>query len=215
MQIQTFLHHNTKILVRFIVTMFASLLLALSTAYANNIDPKLPPAEFIEKVGNNALQVVIDEQDTIRAGDISAINKIVEEHVLPYINLEKTTRLAVGRHWRQATEQQRSELVAGFMNTLIRTYSGAFKGVDKKSKLTILPFRGNPEADDVVVKSTLSQRDAPTVAIDYRMEKTPDGWKIYDINVEGIWLIQNYRNQFAEEISRSGIDGLIKKLKER
>ena len=176
---------------------------------------KAHPAEFVQAVGSNALEIVKQEQDTIRSGDLTAINAIVNEHVLPYVNLEKTTRLAAGHHWRQATPQQRKDLVQAFMGTLIRTYSGAFKQVDSNSALTILPFRGDAQANDVVVRSTLSQSNAPSVAIDYRLEKTPEGWKIYDINVEGIWLIQNYRNQFSQQISQNGIDGLIAALNQR
>lgn len=176
---------------------------------------KAHPTEFVQAVGNNALDVVKQEQDTIRSGDLNAINAIVDEHVLPYVNFEKTTRLAAGRHWRQATPEQRERLVQAFMGTLIRTYSAAFEQVDMKSALTILPFRGDPNADDVVVRSTLSQSNGPAVGIDYRLENTPDGWRIYDINVEGIWLIQNYRNQFSQQISQSGIDGLINALNQR
>jgi len=97
----------------------------------------------------------------------------------------------------------------------VRTYSAAFKQVDMGTQLNILPFRGDADADDVVVRSTLTQSNAPAVAVDYRLEKTPDGWRIYDLNVEGIWLIQNYRNQFAQQISQSGIDGLIRALNQQ
>lgn len=176
---------------------------------------KAHPAEFMQAVGNNALEVVKQEQDTIRSGDLTAINAIVREHVLPYVNFEKTTRLAAGRYWRQATPEQRDQLVQAFMGTLIRTYSAAFNEVDAGSALTILPFRGDANADDVVVRSTLSQSNGPAVAVDYRLENTPDGWRIYDVNVEGIWLIQNYRNQFAQQISQNGIDGLINALNQR
>lgn len=200
------------------LTMLALLGAALTLAATNAFAAlpadisKAPPADFVEAVGGNALDIVKQEQDTIRAGDISAINAIVNEHVLPYVNFEKTTRLAAGRHWRQATPEQQEKLVQAFMGTLIRTYSAAFNQVDSQSALNILPFRGDPNADDVVVRSTLSQSNGPSVAIDYRLEKTPEGWKIYDINVEGIWLIQNYRNQFSQQISQNGIDGLINAL---
>lgn len=176
---------------------------------------KASPTEFVDAVGSNALEIVKQEQDTIRSGDLTAINAIVDKHVLPYVNFEKTTRLAAGHHWRQASPEQRDQLVQAFMGTLIRTYSAAFKQVDSNSTLNILPFRGDPKADDVVVRSTLSQSNAPAVAIDYRLEQTPEGWKIYDINVEGIWLIQNYRNQFAQQISQNGIDGLINALNQQ
>lgn len=198
-----------------IAALLAVAMTAPMSVGAQAIDTKAPPAEFVQAVGSNALDVIKRDQDTIRSGDLAAINALVNKHVLPYVNIEKTTRLAAGRYWRQATPQQRDDLVQAFMGTLIRTYSGAFKQVDSRSKLTILPFRGDPNADDVVVRSTLSQSNAPSVGIDYRLEKTPDGWKIYDLNVEGIWLIQNYRNQFAQQITQNGIDGLIDALNQR
>ena len=179
------------------------------------IDPGAAPADFVQAVGSNALEIVKQEQDTIRSGDLDAINAIVDVHVLPYVNLEKTTRLAAGRHWREASPAQREKLVDAFTGTLVRTYSSAFRRVDSKSRLEILPFRGDANASDVVVRSLLHQSDAPPVAIDYRLEKTAGGWKIYDLNVEGIWLIQNYRNQFAQQISQNGIDGLIDALNQR
>lgn len=132
--------------------------------------------------------------------------------MLPYVNFEKTTRLAAGRHWRQASPEQRQQLVDAFKNTLIRTYSGALANVDQLSAIKVGPFRGDPNAADVVVRSTISQSNGPDVGVDYRMENTPEGWKIYDLNVEGIWLIQNYRNQFSQVVTEKGVDGLIQTL---
>ena len=204
------------------VLILSALLWAALALFAGRAQAALPadiakahPAEFVQAVGSNALEIVKQEQDTIRSGDLTAINAIIDEHVLPYVNFERTTRLAAGRYWRQASADQQSRLVKAFMGTLVRTYSAAFKQVDNQTKLTILPFRGDAEADDVVVRSTLSQSNGPSVGIDYRLEKTPEGWKIYDINVEGIWLIQNYRNQFSQQISQNGIDGLIDALNQR
>lgn len=178
------------------------------------VNPTAAPNEFVQTVGNNALNA-IKQDKTIKTGDLARINQVVNQYVLPYVNLEKTTRLAASRYWQQATPQQQQDLVKAFKGTLIRTYSGALANVDPQSKLTILPFRGDANADDVVVRSTLSQGNGPTIGIDYRLEKTPKGWKIYDLNVEGIWLIQNYRNQFAQQISQNGIDGLIQALNQQ
>lgn len=198
--------------------MLAACVFALAlapVAGAVDVNPNATPNDFIEVVGNNALDVIKQEADTIRSGDMKAINALVDQHVLPYVNPEKTTRLAAGRYWREATPEQRHDLVQAFIGTLVRTYSGAFKQVDQKSALKVLPFRGDPAANDVVVRSTLTQSNAAPVNIDYRLEKTQQGWKIYDLNVEGIWLIQNYRNQFAQQIAQNGIDGLIAALNQR
>lgn len=192
----------------------ASVCLLLPTfAHASvlSTDPNAKPNEFVLSVGTNALDAIKTDKE-IRSGNISTINQAVNEFVLPYANITKTTRLAAGRYWRDATPEQQKELVKAFTGTLIRTYSGALSKVDQSTKLALLPFRGDPKADDVVVRSTLSQRNGPAVGVDYRLEKTADGWKIYDLNVEGIWLIQNYRNQFSQQISQNGIDGLIKAL---
>lgn len=172
------------------------------------------PNDFVQTVANNALDAVKKDQ-SVKSGDLARINQVINEYVLPYVNLEKTTRLAAGRYWRQATPQQQRDLVQAFKGTLIRTYSGAFTKVDRQSSFSMLPFRGNATADDLVVRSTLSQGNGPSVGIDYRLEKAPQGWKIYDLNVEGIWLIQNYRNQFAQQISQNGVDGLIAALNRR
>ena len=190
----------------------AILALCLHTAaQAQVIDPKAAPNDFVAAVGSKALQVVKDS-DAIRSGNRSAILSAVDQHILPYVNLEKTTRLAAGRYWRQATPEQRQQLIDAFKGTLVRTYSGALSRVDDKTQLNILPFRGDPNADDVVVRSSLTQSSGTPVGVDYRMEKTTEGWKIYDLNVEGIWLIQNYRNQFSQQIEQNGINGLIQAL---
>ncbi len=168
------------------------------------------PNQFVEQIANNTLQAV-NQNDAAKSGDVSAINGIVTQYLMPHINMEKTTRLAVGQPWRQATEQQRSALVNGFKQTLLRTYSGAFRNVTPSTTITMQPFRGDANASDVVVRSTITAGQGP-VSVDYRLEKAGNGWKIYDLNVENIWLIQNYRNQFAGQISQGGIDGLIKAL---
>src|SRR3546814_515019 len=191
---------------------FLGLSLAGGPALAQDkVDANSAPNEFVQTVADNALNALKKDQ-AVKSGNIASINKIVNEYVLPYVNLEKTTRLPAGRYWRQATPKQQHDLVEAFKGTLIRTYSGAFTRIDQQSAFAMQPFRGDAKADDVVVRSTLSQGNGPSVGIDYRLEKGPQGWKIYDLNVEGIWLIQNYRNQFAQQISQNGIDGLISAL---
>lgn len=178
---------------------------------SQNVDPKAAPNDFVQAAADNALAAIKGDEQA-KSGDLNRINQLVDEYILPYVNFEKTTRLAAGRYWRQATPEQQTRLVDAFRNTLIRTYSGALKRVDDVSAIKMEPFRGDASADDVVVRSTLSQRNGPPVAIHYRLEQTPEGWKIYDLNVENIWLIQNYRNQFAQQITQNGVDGLIDAL---
>jgi phospholipid transport system substrate-binding protein len=186
----------------------------ISQAQAAVVDPHAAPNDFVESIGNNALNAV-REDSAAKRGDLRRINELVDQYLLPYVNFEKTTRLAAGPHWRKATPEQRQKLVSAFKGTLLRTYGGALADVDKIAKLQTLPFRGDPNANDVVVRSTFIQRNGPAVAVDYRLEKTSQGWKIYDVNVEGIWLIQTYRNQFTQQINQSGIDGLIAALNQK
>ncbi len=179
--------------------------------FANVQAQVVPPNDFVEAVANEALKSLLNDS-AARSGDMTAANRLIEQHVVPHVNMEKTTRLAVGQPWRQATPEQRAALVDGFKNTLVRTYSGALKDVKNGTKINVLQFRGDPSANDVVVRTTIDGVSSTPVGVDYRLEKAGDSWKVYDVNVEGIWLIQNYRNQFAGEINRNGIDGLINSL---
>jgi len=175
-------------------------------------DPKSAPDQFISAVAEQAL-VALKGDAQARAGDLTHINRLVDQYLLPYVDFERTTRLTAGRHWRQASPQQRRDLSQAFRGTLIRTYSGALANIDQNANVRLLPFRGDANAEDVVVRSqVLPKSNAQPVSVDYRLIKNPEGWQIYDVNIEGIWLIQNYRNQFADQIARTGIDGLIQAL---
>ncbi len=178
-------------------------------------NPMAPPNEFIQEIADQVL-AALKNDTAARAGDIQRINQIVDAMILPYVNFEKTTRLATGRNWRVATPEQKTALSNAFRGTLSRTYSGAFTRVSDSTSIKTLPFRGDANANDVVVKSQVTQRaNSQPFALDYRLEKTPQGWKIYDINVENVWLIENYRNQFTQQINQNGIDGLIAALNQR
>jgi len=169
----------------------------------------------VQQVADQVL-AALKADSSVRAGNTARVNQIVDELILPNVNFEKTTRLAAGRYWRQATPEQQAALVKAFRGTLGRSYSGAFTRVDEGTSIKVLPFRGEADATDLVVRSQVTQRaNTQPIALDYRLEKTPQGWKIYDLNVENIWLIENYRNQFSQQISQNGIDGLIQALNQR
>lgn len=191
-------------------------LMAATAAHAQaKPDAHGAPDKFVLDTANAAL-TVLKSDDKVKSGDLAHINQVVDTQILPYVNFRKTTQLAAGRYWRQATPEQQTALADAFRGTLIRTYSGALTGVTQDTTIKLLPFRGDPNADDVVVRSLITQSNGQPVGVDYRLEKNPQrGWRIYDMNVEGIWLIQNYRNQFAQQIQQSGIDGLIKALNQR
>ena len=192
-------------------------LMSLAAASANaqtQPDPNGPADKFVLAAADQAL-AVLKSDGAVKSGNTTRINQVVDQHILPYVNFQKTTRLAAGRYWRQANDKQKHDLAEAFRGTLVRTYSGALTRVDNNTKVTLVPSRGSLDGDDVVVRTQISQTNAAPVGVDYRLEKTPQGWKIYDMNVEGIWLIENYRNQFAQQINQNGIDGLIQALNQR
>lgn len=205
---------------RFFSKSCLSLLIAgyalLSVAQAQSKpDVNAAPNVFVQQVADQAL-LALKSDSKVRAGDTVRVNQIVDEVILPYVDFEKTTRLAAGRYWRQATPEQQVALVKAFRATLGRTYSGALTRVDDATSMKTLAFRGDEQAKDVVVKSQVVQHaNSQPVQLDYRLEKTAQGWKIYDLNVENVWLIENYRNQFAQQIGQSGIDGLISALNQK
>ncbi len=178
-------------------------------------DPNAAPNDFVQQVADQVL-AALKADGSARAGNTARVNQIVDDLILPNVDFEKTTRLAAGRYWRQATPEQQAALVKAFRGTLGRAYSGAFARVDEATSVKVLPLRGDAGATDIVVKSQVTQHaNTQPIGLDYRLEKTAQGWKIYDLNVENIWLIENYRNQFSQQISQNGIDGLIQALNQR
>ena len=203
----------------FFKLMIVCLLVGLSHTSRAQVkpDPNAAPNDFVQQVAEQVL-TALKADSSVRAGNTARVNQLVDDLILPNVNFEKTTRLAAGRYWRQATPEQQAALVKAFRGTLGRAYSGAFTRVDEATSIKVLPLRGEADADatDIVVKSQVMQRaNTQPIALDYRLEKTPQGWKIYDLNVENIWLIENYRNQFSQQISQNGIDGLIQALNQR
>lgn len=156
----------------------------------------------------------IRKDPTLQSGDIARLNALIDEKILPHVNFEKMTRLAVGRGWREASPEQRQALTREFRSLLVRTYAGAVSAA-KDYQVQMKPFRADPGETDVTVRTQAVPARGDPIQLDYRVEKTAAGWKIYDVNVLGVWLVENYRNTFAGEISRGGIDGLIKSLVER
>ena len=203
-----------RLLSRFTATLLVGTACATAAYAQQTVDPTGTPDAYVKAVADNALQAIQNEPADKRT-DPARLNQLVDQYVLPYVDLEKTTRLAAARHWRTATPDQQKRLVEAFKGTLIRTYSGALAKADDVSSIAIQPYRGAADATDTVVRSSISQRNAAPVNVDYRLEKQAAGWKIYDLNVEGIWLIQNYRNQFAQVIAQNGVDGLIDALNQR
>jgi phospholipid transport system substrate-binding protein len=203
--------------INYLAAMFAAccVLASVQTHAQAKPDTNAAPNVFVQQVADQAL-LALKADSNVRAGDTARVNQIVDELLLPYVDFEKTTRLSAGRYWKQATPEQQTALVKAFRATLGRTYSGALTRVDDATAMKTLAFRGEEDAKDVVVKSQVVQHaNSQPVQLDYRLEKTTQGWKIYDINVENVWLIENYRNQFAQQIGQNGIDGLISALNQK
>lgn len=170
------------------------------------------PDALIKKVSGEVIEAVKTDK-AIQAGDVKPIMTLVDAKILPYVNFQRMTAAAVGRYWRQATPEQKARLQDEFKLLLVRTYSGALTQV-KDQVVELKPLRANPGDTEVVVRSEVKGKGEP-IQLDYRMEKAGDSWRIYDVNVLGVWLVENYRASFAQEISASGIDGLIAKLAEK
>jgi phospholipid transport system substrate-binding protein len=170
------------------------------------------PDALVKRISGEVMAAV-KADPAIQKGDVSRIVALVDSKIMPSVNFSRMTASAVGRHWRQATPEQQKQLQDEFKTLLVRTYSGAL-GEVKDQTLSFRPLRTKPEDTEVVVRSEVRGRGEP-IQLDYRLEKTADGWKIYDLNVLGVWLVETYRTQFAQEINAKGIDGLIATLVQR
>jgi phospholipid transport system substrate-binding protein len=174
------------------------------------------PDVFLQELSNELLEVV-RKDPAVKAGDLQKLSNLVDTRVLPNVNFQRMTASAVGPAWRQATPEQQKRLQEEFKLLLVRSYSGALSQIKDNQSIVVKGFKGNPEDNEVVVRSEIRGGKEP-LPLDYRLEKSadaPGGWKIYNFNLLGVWLVDNYRTQFAQEINAKGIDGLITTLAER
>ena len=185
--------------------------LGLSAVFAHAQSAKAPDA-LIKEVSSDVLDAVKADK-SIKQGDVNKVIALVDAKVMPHVNFQRMTASAVGRYWRQATPEQQKRLQDEFKILLVRTYSGALAQVQDQT-VELKPMRAGADDKEVVVKTEIKGRGDP-VQLDYRLENVAGAWKVYDINVLGVWLVENYRNSFSQEIGASGIDGLINKLAER
>ena len=167
------------------------------------------PDEMIRRMSMDVLSTIKADKD-VQSGDVRKIINFVDTMIMPKVNFLRMTASAVGRSWRQATPEQQKRLQEEFKNLLVRTYAGALSQVQDQT-INVKPLRAQAGDTEVIVRTEILGRGEP-IQLDYRMEKTAGGWKIYDLNVLGVWLVETYRTQFAQEISARGIDGLIATL---
>ncbi len=190
---------------------FAASTLVISAAHAQA--PNAAPDAMVRDLSNEVLSAIKADQ-ALKSGDANRVQKLVDEKVLPYTDFQKMTQLSVGPGWRNATPEQRAALTREFRTLLVRTYSGAL-GQVSDHKVELRPFRAQPTDTDVIVRTQVVASRGDPIQLDYRLEKADGGWKIYDINILGVWLVENYKSQFSSQVNASGIDGLIKTLSER
>lgn len=194
------------------VVVMSTGLIGLPLAHAS--DDEAPDA-LIKRLSTGVLDVVKADK-TVRSGDLAKVIALVDTQVMPNVNFQRMTASAVGPGWRQATPEQQKRLQEEFKILLVRSYAGALGQVTDQT-ISIKPMRSSPEDKEVLVRTEIKGK-GDTIQLDYRLEKTPGqgaGWKIYNINVLGVWLVETYKTQFAQEINAKGIDGLINALAER
>ncbi|CAM3679589.1 phospholipid-binding protein MlaC [Polynucleobacter brandtiae] len=202
---------SNKIIQRYLAVLLASFFLVLSNAGAQVIDQSTPDG-LIKAVVSDVMASVKSDPE-IQKGNIPRIVELVEKKILPYADMRRTTEMAMGPNWKKATPEQQAQLIAEFKSLLMRTYSGALSQL-RDQTIQFKPLRAAPDDKEVIVKTVVLGRGDP-VSLDYRLEKTANGWKVYDMNIMGVWLVEAYRNQFANQISQNGIDGLVKFLQDR
>ena len=170
---------------------------------------------FIKRMSTEVLDVIKADK-SMRGGDIAKVVTLVDTRIMPHVDFQRMTASAIGPGWRQATPEQQKRLQEEFKILLVRTYSGALSQISDQV-IAMKPLRSSPEDKEVVVRSEVRGSGDP-IQLDYRLEKTPGqgtGWRIFNINVMGVWLVETYKSQFAQEINAKGVDGLIESLAAR
>jgi phospholipid transport system substrate-binding protein len=200
-----------KILLQFFA--LAALVVGMP-AFGNAAPAQEAPDELIRRVSQEVLAIAKSDSE-IRGGNRQRIIELVDTKILPHTDFRRATALVTGRYWQQATPGQQQELMDEFRKLLMHTYAGAMSQV-RDQRIDVKPMRGAPEGNEAIVRTEFRKsRGAEPVQVDYRLARTKDGWKIYDVNVMGVWLGLTYQESFASEIRRGGIDGLIHTLEEK
>ncbi len=170
---------------------------------------------FVKRISTEVLDLIKADK-TMRGSDIAKVVNLVDTRIMPHMDFQRMTASAVGPSWRQATPEQQKRLQEEFKILLVRTYSGALAQISDQT-IVMKPLRAGPDDKEVVVRSEVRGGGDP-IQLDYRLEKTPgqgSGWRIYNLNVMGVWLVETYKSQFAQEINAKGVDGLIESLAAR
>jgi phospholipid transport system substrate-binding protein len=191
-----------------VLAFIAALVLSLSAAAE-----ELAPDQLVQKITDDILAAIKSDKD-LAAGDKQKALKLAQEKVLPYVDFEQATRLAVGRAWQQASPEQKQKLVSEFRNMLVRTYSNAVSAYQGQT-LKVLPARGKQDPEDTVVRTQFVRAGGQPLPIEFHMRQAEKTWKVYDIVVEGVSLVMTYRSEFDAVVKQEGVDGLIKRLAQK
>ncbi len=192
----------------------ACLLLAAAPFAPAALGQVAAPDEVVRTTSEQVLRMAAEDPG-VKNGNAAKLVDLIETRVVPHFDMNKVTRLAVGRPWREATPEQQATLVREFQTLLVRSYAAAYTAY-RQVKVEVPPLKLNGSEDDVVVKTRiLLPGGAPPVGVDYSMGRSDAGWKVYNVTVDGVSLVTTYRNEFAAQIQNGGIDGLIRYLRER
>lgn len=194
--------------------LFYNYLFLLSFFVCALAQAQMPAPDALAKSVTEDVLAVIRADKDIQAGNQKKVLELVEAKILPHFNFTTMAQLAMGRNWKQANPEQQKRVTAEFRTLLVRTYTQAFVQY-RNQTVDYKPLRMAANDSDVVVQSLIKQPSGPPVAVDYNMEKTDAGWKVYNMKIEGISLVENYRNTFNTEIQKNGVDGLIKSLADK
>jgi phospholipid transport system substrate-binding protein len=202
---------SNKTIRKYFAVLLSAFTITIANVNAQAVDQSTPDS-LIKSVVSDVMASVKSDPE-IQKGNIPRIVDLVEKKIVPYTDMRRTTEMAMGPNWKKATPEQQAQLVGEFKSLLIRTYSGALSQL-RDQTVQFKPLRAAPDDKEVVVKTVVIGRGDP-VPLDYRLEKTANGWRVYDMNIMGVWLVEAYRNQFANQISQNGIEGLVKFLQDR
>ncbi|CAG0999705.1 Intermembrane phospholipid transport system binding protein MlaC [Methylophilaceae bacterium] len=193
---------------------FKSLLVLSLIGFSSLAMADITPDALVKKTSEEVLEIVKNDKD-IQAGDQKKVFALAEEKILPNFDFDRVCRLVLGKNWKAATKEQQASFQNEFRSLLLRTYASALSKY-RNQTIQYLPYRNQPDATRATVKTQILQPGGQPIAIDYTLEKGEDGWKVYDIVIEGVSLVTNYRSQFNNEIKQGGgMDGLIEKLADK
>lgn len=193
--------------------MFRSLIAAVAAFATTAAFAQEAPDALVKKGVDDVLSAIKNDKD-LQAGNLDKVMKLADEKVLPNFDMARMTRLAVGRPWAQASDAQKEALTKEFKTLIIRTYSSSLSQY-RNQTVEVKPLKVAPADTEVVVRTEVKQQGGPPIPLDYSMEKTPAGWKVYDVVVDGVSLVTTYRGSFGDIVQKNGVDGLVKTLQDR